>query len=579
MPNPAANPNPTPTPAPTSAALAAARRALQDILQAPPPDPESILQSLRHLNPVAGRLVLLELLQAGEFTDGIQAFFPIFAEAFDFKLSPELEKMLFANYQASTMGTMFEEPEAPLMLADAMVHYAGPHDALALENLEQERRAFMVPAWIIYGPALKRKELAHLHPFMVKAITSEAVRANLDIWDDILRLEPAEPARSLLHESLMKHRTVSMGGRSLAELGLQAAEPLAAPVRAFFSECDGTGTYTILVQVLLPNGNVHVHNVARRMDGEPRDGFSLGNREAGNLDSMQEGGFSLEDLAFTPLPLAEAAVWARRTLDWKNADQETRYAAASLIWSIGMGQPWGDEPEVRSLDEEVPSVPEPCDEEMHEFFMDFHLSWFLDAEQMRHLGIEPGDLRTADAKAQEAAFELFDNPKVRKNLQDMLRHMSLYRRYAGTDGGHVPGPGFYERLMRMLDDKEKGRLFLQHYFINCMAAFLAKPESIIFPIGDTRRRQRLREVGFPRLTRPKGKHMAYLDFAEVAHHALESITNFKGAEYPMDLAGGPADGVLRRCLRRVRGALSVAADGWAEEAVFRGRAPQQKRKP
>jgi len=516
--------------------LAFARAALHQILDDPPMDWDALEQRVQHLAPSAARQVLLEWFQGPDFEEHFQPLFLALAELFDLEITPELQESLTRNSQAAFMGSMVEDPDAPTKLADAMAHTAADQNPEALQRLDRDRRAFMVPAWQIYGPSLAREELASLHAFMVEAITAEAAGTNLDIWDHLWGLKPVEPARTLLQKALMQSRTASIPGQKTRQPGPTHAETTPAPVRAFFSECDGLGAFTMLLEVGLPNGNVHLHNVVLRLDGELRDGFTMGNREPDALADMMDTYLAVEAIGFTPLPLTQAAEWARTALADADADIETRHAAANLIWAAGMGQPLATEPEPRSLDEPVSPVPDPAEQEIFGLFMDTHLSWFLNGEQLAELGIDTTTLAAADSTGQEEALARIDQPRVRAHLQSLMRHMSLYRRYAGTDGGVLPEPAFYDHMASLLEDPESGLRVMVPYFSNSLAAFLANPDGVQLPFGDAQRRDRLREVCFWRLSRPKGKHMAYLDFSEVAHHALETIAALKGEDYRQEEA-------------------------------------------
>ncbi len=448
----------------------------------------------------------------------------------------------FENNRTVFMAAMLEDPEAPAMLADAMAQSPDEADPEALQRLDEDRQAFMVPAWILYGPCLTRPELAALHPLMVGIIAAESMRASLDIWDDLWRLRPAEPARTLIQKALMQARTASLEGRPTAPAAADQtlAEPHTFPTRALFSDCDGQGSFTVLVESKLPNGHVNLHSFVMGQNAELRDGSTMANREPGALEELMATYLARESIPFAPVPLAVAHDWARAGLrhaaNHPDATEEpiadARRAAAIMAWSLGMGQPDQDEPAMKAHDPRpAGTMPAPREQEILGVFLVTHLSWFLDRDQLEDLGVDTAALIHGDSDLVEATLTRINTPAVRAHLQNLMHHMSLYRLYAGPPLIGQPGAELYDYLAVLLDDPVEARRVLRPYLTNALAALLSVRPEGHGEIGDPLRRERLRALGFPRLGNPKGKHMAYLDFAEVAHQNLESISALKGDDY------------------------------------------------
>lgn len=555
--------------------MAQARAALQDVAADPPLEVRALEARLLSLDPTAARAALLEWLQGSDFRDTQQLLFLTVAKIFDLaaepapllamlenrqgtpaglagammlltesnpaalveadlEISPEFQAILAAGSLASVMGVLLEDPAARNDLVDAICHTDPTEVTEALEHLDEDRRAFMIPAWVVYGPCLTRPELADHHGRLVEIIAAESLRTSLDIWDDIWQLGLAEPGRELVQKRIMQCKTAALEGQIIAGYPSALARSVPAPVRGVFSECDGQGAFTVMVEVTLPNGNVNLHNMVRRLDGDLRDGFTLGNREPGILDQIVKTFAEEQDLKFVPGPLSQFQEWGLDALSSLRGEPECREAASHLVWAAGMVEPETATAPSCAASFTSPPVPEtwPEADELRDLFFDHHLSWFLDTEQLEELGVAIVDVRQAGPEVLNANMARLDQPWVRARLQDLLDHMAYFCHCAGCadpdDPLHARGP-LYQAASVMLDDDDGAMAVLVPFLVSSLeaAAIEAMPLDPDAPggsgIGDPVRRQRLRELGFSRLSHPKGKHMAYLDFSEAAHHVLASI--------------------------------------------------------
>ncbi len=552
---------------PTPAELKQARRALEGILAAPPKSARALETAVRQIDPRACRAVLFELITDGRLANRQRDLLLVLAEMMelwvepepllallkdrdspadsrrlalmvmaagkidlmlgdDLDLDPEMLLDLAGDANSMLLSPILEEPELSGELVELLVEMAADHRAEPFAHIEQSRRELMVPAWLAYRDVLSTAELVDLHPEVVALITAETTATGVDVWDELMGLDLPPPTWRLVQESVMRSRTARLN----RPLRLPQEKPMTAPTTAWLSPCDGTGAFVIFVCVSLPDGGLNIHNVCLRTSGELRDGFVLSNRSPDEFLEMVAAFQEEQGYVFVRFPVAKAltlvtAACAGGSQDGTVGTADNLRAANCLRWACALGEEMTD-----GCPDSGDDLPTPekiagpavlsellCQPDFGE--------WFLNQADLADLGVDLAGVGEPDAPDEawlEAQVERANTPGLRRRLEAMFSHMAHYYHWRG-EAALVRQCGSVLAALAAMP-----AAVIRIYLLNSLQ-ILAENEGLdqlpeVLAFGDDAVRESLRQRCFPRLTRPRGKHLAILDLTEAALTLVTMVT-------------------------------------------------------
>lgn len=424
-----------------------------------------------------------------------------------------------------------EHPDTEVEVTGLLEEVPLEHLSEAFDHLEQARRELAAPAWLVYRNALGSQALIPLHDTMIRIIRDETQASGLDVWDDLLSPELPPATRTGVQEAMMRWRTSRINGRK----GKPPVLSYAPQVTAWINPCDGVGAYVLLVRVAQQRGGFNIHNVCLRTTGELRDGFVLAHHPAEEFERMLQAFSEATDQTFVRCPLSVAAELVQEArlspLNQKGSGMgENLRAAAALQWAVAVGR-------ADSLDHQLSRLPEPqrppdfTDTELEDLFQELETeTWFLNAADLAGFGIETKPMDQVDHVWLDDQVDRLNTPAVREKLSSMFSHLAWYCQWDGEKERAAE----YAGVVDLLADDEDAFPVLLFYLLNSLEAAeaneMARAEPQVLSIGDFSLRAVLRQKGFPRLSHPKGKHLAMLDLAEAAFVAVELVV----ADFPID---------------------------------------------
>ncbi len=396
----------------------------------------------------------------------------------------------------------------------------------AFRRLELGRRELMVPAWLLFQDALQVAELQPLHREMVELIALETRATGVDVWDDLLQQDLPRETRSMIQSQLMRWRTSLLNSTDKEK----PAPFFTAPATAWICPCDGVGAYVILLCVQLESGKVSIHNVCLRTTGELRDGFIVPFVSLQDFEEMVEIFRDEQNQEFVEFPLSKAVELVSRArvspLNEKGVGMvENLNAAACLQWAATMATAEDENSRLQAM--AFPhSTGDFSHDELHKLFTHPDLEpWFLNAEDLDDLGLEAVGPQEMDRAWLDKRVDKVNTPEIRENLRGMLQHMAWF--YCWDEEPHMAG--FCSGAAKMLDGEESAFTVMMHYLLKSFQMNRRNEETKHQPrhleVGDSGMRENLRILGFPRLSNPKGKHMAILDFSEAAQVVIEQVVD------------------------------------------------------
>ena len=439
-------------------------------------------------------------------------------------LDPELMAGMAREADAMVLRSVLEDPDDAAEITAFFLGLPPENREFAFEHLDRSRKGMMVPAWITYIDLLAEEQLEPLHEAVIAAISLETRATDVDVWDELMDLDLAPETRNRVQAELMRRRTSLLNTGGAATV---VARPFTAVASAWISECDGVGAYVVMVRVELENGGVHLLNTCLRTTGELRDGFVLADRQPQEWDEILEMLEMESEITFTRLPLARATelVAAARVspLNESTVGMDLNLRAAAILqWATVLGD--GDKTDLRLT---AATAPEPAvaDTDLPRLFDEPELdTWFLNAADLVDLKVEAVRPPETDDAWLAERLDRINTPHIREHLASLFRHMAWYHLWRDDR----PAATRYAGAAELLADEETAVPVLRPYLERSLDIHRREEESDDgtehYSFGDPVTRENLRLLCFPRLTRPKGKHMAILDLTEAALTVVEIRT-------------------------------------------------------
>lgn len=440
------------------------------------------------------------------------------------QLNPDLLNSLADNSNEIILNAATEDSEGAREYSKLLVQLDSENRGVVFDRLELTRRDNMAPAWMLFRDALQVSELQPFHKSMVELIVQETQVSGVDVWDDLLQGDLPRETRSLIQKQLMRWRTSLLNSKDLSKF----VPAFTAPATAWICPCDGVGAYVVLVCVQLATGKINIHNVCMRTTGELRDGFAMTMVAEEEFERIRGLFEEQQGQEFVEFPLAKAFKLVSEArispLNEKGVGmEETLEAAAWLQWAAAMATPEDTKSHLDTIAFPLPDsdfLPDNLDQIFNH--PDCEL-WFLNEDDLLELGVDeevPADIPPSWLNEQIVRANI---PAVREKLQGMMRHMAWI--FSWDDD--LKMAGIVSCAVEMLDDEESAAPVIMHYLAKSIVLNRANEEMRGKPhhleIGDRGTRENLRSVGFPRLSNPKGKHMAILDFSEAALMILDEV--------------------------------------------------------
>lgn len=550
---------------PTPPQLKQARKTIAGILSSRPNSLAGLQSRLKTIEPEAGCRVLLDLICRGDATAEEMETITLLAEEFGMANEPgplvrmiEDETASSVTRQLALLVLATGNPEAvdleQLMLAPAMLQdlaetaesmLVGPiledHEVAAeiavmlssipeddrfqtFERLDESRCKLMVPAWLAYAYVLQSRDLQPLHESVIEAIAVETGATDVDVWDEILARDLAEATRARVREATMRTRTARLNAGAAKSA---TPPPFGPEATAWISRCDGVGAYTILVCLYLENGLMNLHNVCLHTSGECRDGFVLSGREPAELDQITDVFKEEAGYEFVRFPLARAheLVAESRASDLNINTPDlaaTLQTAACLQWAAALGREANEGSASLNCDPPQAEGTFTVDDLIAILDHDDFSEWFLNRADLAECGVEIVPPTEADDAWVEAQATRINTPATRDKLGLMFEHMAWFYQWKQQA---TPAEQCAVLAHILETDGESSYLVMIHYLVRSLEAIRCneetsgKDELIVF--GDESIREMLRQVCFPRLKHPKGRHLAILDLTEAAMIVLD----------------------------------------------------------
>ena len=388
-----------------------------------------------------------------------------------------------------------------------------------LLRLSSCRREVGVSAVTAYGHALGSPELCDLHPVMIDALVQEGGGEAIALLETIKNRAADERARRLCQGALMGIRTRSI------EPGYRSPAPSGT---AYLASCDGQGAFVLLGLFAKPNGSSTTANLCIRAASDVRDGFVLPRHKPSDLQSMMEQLCEGTGCRFVSFSLAEAASMVA--------------AAVERTAALGLPLPSDAHPAVRLFQQvnrtgddrpvALRPVVTPSLERLRLLMQDgIYRNWLFDTGDLASARVPPvsGD-EAGEAWFRMAAARL-DRPELKKRLVAMARHMEMWH----ACKGEAEAAALCAAAAVQTESDFVGSVLVRAMLERTLQAESGRAFGEAQPFGVPEVRQYLKSKFFQQLKKPRGRHLALLDFTEVALICLDSAIGFiPGERHPRD---------------------------------------------
>ncbi len=381
------------------------------------------------------------------------------------------------------------------------------------------RRGVGVSAVTAYGHALGCPKLAELHPVMVDALVEEGGDEAIELLEQLKRNAPDEQARRLYQGALMRIRTRSI------EPGYRSSAPSGT---AYLASCDGQGAFVLLGLFEKPNGFSTTVNLCIRAASDVRDGFVLPRHKPSDLERMMEQLCEGTGCRFVPISLAEAA--------------SVVAAAVERTAALGLPLPADAHPAVRLFQQvsragdgrraAVRPAARPTLERMRRLMTDgIYRNWLFDTGDLASARVPPVPGGGAGAAWFRKAARKLDKPELKKRLVAMARHMEMWH----ASKGEAEAAALCASAALQTESDFAGSVLVRAMLEKTVQAEPGRGLGEAQPFGAPEVRQYLKSKFFQQLKQPRGRHLALLDFTEVALVCLDSAIGFiPGERHPRD---------------------------------------------
>ena len=381
------------------------------------------------------------------------------------------------------------------------------------------RRDVGVSAVTAYGHALGCPELVELHPVMVDALIEEGGDEAIELLEHLKSGARDGQARRLYQRALMRIRTRSI------DPGYRLPVPSGT---AYLASCDGQGAFVLLGLFEKPNGSSTTVNLCIRAAADVRDGFVLPRHKRSDLERIIEQLCEGTGCRFVPISLGEAA--------------SVVAAAVERTAALGLPLPADAHPAVRLFQQigeagkdgraAAPPEAKPTLGRMRRLMKDsIYRNWLFDTGDLANARVPP----VPSDKAGEAWFRTaarnLDRPELKKRLVAMARHMEMWH----ASRGEPEEAALCASAAQQTQSDFAGSVLVRAMLEKTVQAEPGRTLGEAQPFGAPEIRQYLKSKFFQRLKQPRGKHLALLDFTEVALICLDSAIGFiPGERHPRD---------------------------------------------
>jgi hypothetical protein len=381
------------------------------------------------------------------------------------------------------------------------------------------RREVGVSAVTAYGHALRCPGLADLHPALIDAVVEEGGEDAIDLLEELKATAADAQARRRFQGALMRIRTRSI------DPAYRSPSPAGT---AYLASCDGQGAFVLLGLFKKPNGTSTTVNLCIRAASDVRDGFVLPRHKQRDFRRMMKQLCEGTGCRFVPISLPEAAAVVAEAVDRTAALDLSlpadAHSAVRLFQQVGRARS-GRATAARAADnvslEEVRRL----------LGKDIYRNWLFDTGDLVSAGVIPPSRKKAGEAWLKAAARKLDRPLLKKRLTAMARHMERWHACKGEGEEAALCAAAALQTERDFANSPLVRAVLEKTLQSEPGRALG--EVPIF--GAPEVRQYLKSKFFQHLRRPLGKHLALLDFTEVALSCLDSAIGFlPGERHPRD---------------------------------------------
>ncbi len=422
---------------------------------------------------------------------------------------------------------------------------------ILLHHIGRIRREVGTPASLAYSHALFENTLSHLHPHMIESLIEERDSRGLELLRELRDHAPDDPSRRRFQAAMLRMGTLQIEDTP----GTNAPDAV-----TYVSICDGQGAYFLFSRYNMFGGRKATASCCIRAAADIRDAFILPQQTDDDFKEMLSR-LSEQRLFYVEVPKGEAAKLFLDALDrTRRMDKKLPDSAIPVI----------------GLFERI--VPETVDEAPGErsfFRSDLHIlmeaphydSWFFDEGDLAGHAIKLPQGDPNGAWFRKAASKLAETP-LKERLFAMLSHMEKWHRWAGDPDASSLIAAAAKEAERDFKGSAIVRVMLERSLFLTDESEFSDPSLKDLEDQDElfvseQIRGTLRRRFFNNLKRPSGRHMAELDFTEIAYRQLHAAFNgFPGEKRPreddvLDLAHKTASEFLRSLFHRKDAASMV----------------------
>lgn len=403
---------------------------------------------------------------------------------------------------------------------------------ILLHHIGRIRREVGTPASLAYSHALAEDALEHLHPYMIESLIQERDSAGTALLTSLRDRARDDETRRRFQAALLRMGT----------LQIEDAPGRNAPdARAYVSICDGQGAYFLFCRYKMTDANWATASCCIRAASDIRDAFVLPQQSEEDFENMLAR-LTEQHLMYTEVPISRGAALFFDALD-RTRDMGGRLpdSATPVVSLFERIVPDFTQDALPSSSVSVAALHELLD-------MPRFDSWFFDEGDLAGHGIASPSGSPSSAWYREAAA-IIENTPLKLRLLSMLGHMTRWHVWAGELDAAALLSAAREQAVSNFKKSAMVRVMLERSLYEneeeAGAAFddlmdeLSSEDGLY---GSEELRGTLRRRFFNELKRPSGRHLAELDFMEMAYHQLHlAFSGVPGEKRPRE------DDVLDLC--------------------------------
>ncbi len=364
------------------------------------------------------------------------------------------------------------------------------------------RRRIGTPAALAYADALAHPGLRALYPVMLEALIEEGGSEASSLLEALRDRATDDDARRGFQMALLR-----AGTRRLE----RPADLLAGKTRLFVSNCDGQGAFFLLGRFVVSPTSTTTASCCIRAAREIRDAFVFPSQSEAEFDEMVVRMQRSGQVALAEVSPAEGAALFKEGLRRTEA--------------LGCRLPETARP-VLDLYERLEAAPIPdpvavagVSEEAFTALLErsYYNSWFFDAGDIVGSGI-PRPTNDRQRWIRQTARRIRETP-LRDRALAMLLHMARWHRWNKEAEVSALLMAARAEVAREFETSIAARCLLERSLgvLEGGRKSSGGEDDLAWETGEGGLRAMLRRAFFSHLKRPRGRHVAELDFAEAAY--------------------------------------------------------------